>query len=182
MFVQRLHKLCLLPLIVFSLQAQEPFDDPSLVTVRVQLGVGDKAPATVTQPSGTRWYPAAEPSASGVWNGTVSVSGGKLAGLASLRRRPADVVGLHQAAAGREEDALRSVEQLKSMRSQRYVGASLISWAYLLVDLDKAFEWLEIALEERDGTLLVLKHHPVCGPYARDPRFADVLRRVGFPE
>ena len=93
MFVQRLHKLCLLPLIVFSLQAQAPFDDPSLVTVRVQLGVGDKAPARVSQPPGTRWYPAVEPSASGVWNGTVSVSGGNLAGLASLRPRPADVVG-----------------------------------------------------------------------------------------
>ncbi len=78
MFNRRLRVFYWPFLLVGCLHAQEPFDDPSLVTLRVQLGVGDKAPARVSQPPGTRWYPAAKPSASGVWNGNVSVSGGKL--------------------------------------------------------------------------------------------------------
>ena len=50
---------------------------------------------------------------------------------------PQDVVtlallGAYQAAAGRAEDALRTVQQLKAIRSQRHVGAFLISQPYLL--------------------------------------------------
>ena len=90
-------------------------------------------------------------------------------------------LGFHQAAAGREEDALRTIEQLKTIRSQRYVGAVLISWPYLqLGDFDNAFEWLETAFEEKDGLLVMLKHHPPWAAYAKDPRFPDVLRRIGF--
>ena len=55
-----------------ALHAQEPFDDPQLVSIRVQLGVGDKQP--------TRW------------DGKLSVSGGEPAGLASLRPRPDDSI------------------------------------------------------------------------------------------
>ncbi len=83
-----------LPLLLLAglLPAQEPFDDPSLVSLRVELGVGDRAPARIEQPPGTRWFPEARASSSGVWDGRVTVSGGKLAGLESLRPRPGDAV------------------------------------------------------------------------------------------
>ena len=55
-----------------ALHAREPFDDPQLVSIRVQLGVGDKQP--------TRW------------DGKLSVSGGEPAGLASLRPKPDDSI------------------------------------------------------------------------------------------
>jgi TolB-like protein/Tfp pilus assembly protein PilF/tRNA A-37 threonylcarbamoyl transferase component Bud32 len=91
-------------------------------------------------------------------------------------------LGFHQAAAGREQDALRTIEQLKSIRSQRYVGAVLISLPYLqLGDFDSAFEWLETAFEEKDALLVMLKHHPPWAAFAKDPRFQGVLRRIGMP-
>jgi serine/threonine-protein kinase len=95
-------------------------------------------------------------------------------------------LGLYQAAAGRTGDALRTVEQLKTMRSRRYVSAFLISWPYLhLGEIDRAYEWLETALAERDGLLIVLKCNSKCNSllegFAKDPRYQDVLRRIGIP-
>ena len=80
-------------------------------------------------------------------------------------------LGAYQAGAGRAEDALRTVEQLKAIRSQRHFGAFLISCPYLLLgDMDHAYEWLETALEERDGQLVLIKHHPLLEGYPKDPR------------
>ena len=86
--------LKLLPLLLVSacLSAQAPFSDPSLVTVRVNLGIGDSAPATLSQPPGTRWFPPTGTSAAGVWNGQVRVSRGEIENLASLRPRPSDLI------------------------------------------------------------------------------------------
>ncbi|MDE0104301.1 MAG: hypothetical protein OXN89_18160 [Bryobacterales bacterium] len=74
------------------LPAQAPFDDPSLVTLRIELGVGDKAPATASQPPGARWFPPAETSTEGVWHGRVSAVGGRIESLTSLRPRPSDAI------------------------------------------------------------------------------------------
>jgi tetratricopeptide (TPR) repeat protein len=91
-------------------------------------------------------------------------------------------LGMYQAAAEHPEDALRTIEQLKTMRSRRYVSAFLISWPYLyLGEIDRAYEWLETAIAERDGLLLILKCNPVLEGFAKDRRFPDVLRRIGIP-
>ncbi len=42
--------------------------------------------------------------------------------------------------------------------------------------------WLERAYEERDPMLLNAKHDPRLDPLRSDPRFQDLLRRIGFPE
>ncbi|MDE0127797.1 MAG: hypothetical protein OXN97_24785 [Bryobacterales bacterium] len=88
------HSLKLLPLFLVSgwLLGQAPFADPSLVTVRIDLGVGDSAPATLSQSPGTRWFPPTDTSAAGVWNGQVTVAGGEIENLASLRPRPSDLI------------------------------------------------------------------------------------------
>ena len=84
----------LAPLLLMGtlLSAQAPFDDPSLVTVRVELGLGDEKPAARTQPPGARWFPPAETSDAGIWDGRVSVSRGEIEALESLRPRPSDVL------------------------------------------------------------------------------------------
>ena len=58
----------------------------------------------------------------------------------------------------------------------------LISVPYLqLGDFDSAFEWLETAFAKQDELLVMLKDHPLwAAEYAKDPRFADVLRRIGM--
>jgi eukaryotic-like serine/threonine-protein kinase len=48
-------------------------------------------------------------------------------------------------------------------------------------DTDKAFALLEKAYEQRDEGMLRLKD-PIFDPIKSDPRFKDLLRRVGLPE
>ncbi len=42
--------------------------------------------------------------------------------------------------------------------------------------------WLERAYEEREPLLLAAKVDPRLDPLRSDPRFQDLLRRIGFPE
>jgi hypothetical protein len=47
---------------------------------------------------------------------------------------------------------------------------------------DLAFAWLEKAFEERSVNMLFLKVHPHLEILHPDPRYQDLVRRVGFPE
>jgi len=49
-----------------------------------------------------------------------------------------------------------------------------------LGDRDKAFEWLEKSYLERSNSLLWLGVSPLFDPLRADPRFDDMLRRVGL--
>jgi hypothetical protein len=49
-----------------------------------------------------------------------------------------------------------------------------------LGERDQAFAWLEKAFEERDYLMATLKVDPVWESFHSDPRFTDLLRRVGL--
>lgn len=49
-----------------------------------------------------------------------------------------------------------------------------------LRDLDQAFAWLEKACAERSGSVRYLKVEPRLDPLRDDPRFDDLMRRVGL--
>lgn len=49
-------------------------------------------------------------------------------------------------------------------------------------DKEKAFEWLEKAYVERDGNITLIKSEPGFESLRNDPRFANLLRRIGLPE
>ncbi len=51
-----------------------------------------------------------------------------------------------------------------------------------LGDADAAFEWLEKAYERRSMNLTLIRVNPLLDPLRSDPRFQDLLRRIGFPE
>ncbi len=56
-------------------------------------------------------------------------------------------------------------------------------WAHaLLGETDEAFAWLERAYEERDHDLVFLQTDPTLDPLRSEPRFQDLLRRIGLPE
>lgn len=48
-------------------------------------------------------------------------------------------------------------------------------------EVDRAFELLEKGFEQRDGGLLMIKG-PDLDPIKSDPRYKDLLRRIGLPE
>ena len=80
--------------------------------------------------------------------------------------------------------AARSYLQAATDRSKkRFVSPSVIGLNYAaLGDPDPAFKWLERAYTERDTVLVFVKVHPMMDPVRSDPRFQDLLRRIGFPE
>jgi len=71
-------------------------------------------------------------------------------------------------------------ELLKSA-SERYVSPYNIALIYNgLGDPDKTFAWLERAYEQRDQKIVFLKVEPKWNNLREDPRFQDLMRRVGF--
>jgi pentatricopeptide repeat protein len=85
------------------------------------------------------------------------------------------------ARAGRREDALRLLEQLKKRREAGFFPAAAFVNAYLgLGDKEQAFVWLEEAFKEQSNILQFVKTHPFFDPIRTDPRFVDLQRRVGL--
>jgi len=83
--------------------------------------------------------------------------------------------------AGRRADALRLLAELKHRRESGYVPAGAFVNAYLgLGDNEQAFAWLEQAYREHSNILMFLKTHPYFDPLRSDPRFQDLVRRVGL--
>jgi DNA-binding winged helix-turn-helix (wHTH) protein/TolB-like protein/Tfp pilus assembly protein PilF len=70
-------------------------------------------------------------------------------------------------------------EQLKQGR----VGGWRMARIYTeLGDKDQAFAWLNRAYEERTSLMIFLKVVPFFESLHSDPRFADLLRRIGLPQ
>ncbi len=83
--------------------------------------------------------------------------------------------------AGRRSDALRLLAELQKRKKAGYVPAAAFVNAYLgLGENEQAFVWLEQAYKEQSNILLFLKVHPFFDPIRADPRFADLVRRIGL--
>jgi hypothetical protein len=60
-------------------------------------------------------------------------------------------------------------------------------WGFALVytgmgDKDRAFEWLDKAYDERSSDLPWIKADPRMDPLRSDPRYKELLLRLGLPE
>jgi TolB-like protein/Tfp pilus assembly protein PilF len=93
------------------------------------------------------------------------------------------ILGLAYGLAGRKAEANQVLNELLKLNESRYVTPAALANVYIgLGEKDKAFEWLEKAFEERSNYVAYLKVFPIVDPLRSDPRFADLLRRVGLPE
>ncbi len=82
---------------------------------------------------------------------------------------------------GNRAKALKILEQLKALSKEKYVAPVDIAIIYTgLGDRNSAFRWLEKAYQERTARI-----HEVSEPHfdslRSDPRFPDLMRRIGLP-
>ncbi len=104
----------------------------------------------------------------------------KLHGIRKLHAAAA--LGLAYGKAGRREDALRMIEEL---REAARAGAAIPPLEEALVRIglgerDQAFAGLEECYRERFGVLIYLTADPIYDDLRPDPRFADLARRLNL--
>jgi TolB-like protein/Tfp pilus assembly protein PilF len=80
-----------------------------------------------------------------------------------------------------EAESLRNI--LKDISLRKYVSPyGIIIICVALGQVDEAMEFFEQLYVERNDWLVWLKVSPKLKPLHDDPRFQDLLRRIGFPE
>src|SRR6266498_3463916 len=90
-------------------------------------------------------------------------------------------LGEAYARSGNRSEALKAIEELKERSKQRYVSPHCVAMVYVgLGEKDLAFEWLEKAYEARSEHLGWLKVDARMDPLRSDPRFAELMRRIGL--
>ena len=90
-------------------------------------------------------------------------------------------LGYALAISGRRDEAQKMLDQLLEYAGQHYVSSYGIAEIYLgLGNREQALVWLEKAFAEREDSLLALSTEPKWDGLRSDPRFADLLRRIGL--
>lgn len=83
---------------------------------------------------------------------------------------------------GRQADAHRILAQLIAHSKQNNNISTEIAAAYLALDnRDESLSWLEKAYTERSG-LMLLHLDPAWDSLRSDPRFNDLMKRIGLPQ
>jgi TolB-like protein/DNA-binding winged helix-turn-helix (wHTH) protein/Tfp pilus assembly protein PilF len=91
-------------------------------------------------------------------------------------------LGYAYAVTGRSADAQNILTQLKKMSTRQYVHPVLVARVCAgLGQRQEAFEWLEAGYRVHSRDLLELKYDPHFTNLRSDPRFADLVRRIGLP-
>jgi tetratricopeptide (TPR) repeat protein len=80
--------------------------------------------------------------------------------------------------------ALREwAEQQKELSKRRYEDPAFIGFIYAAMgDKDQAFAWLEKGYKEKSDSIQYLKTSHMVDPLRSDPRYADMLKRMGLPQ
>jgi TolB-like protein len=82
---------------------------------------------------------------------------------------------------GDKETVRRLLPELEAYPKETLVQAWEMGEAYIFLgDVDKGFEWLERAYSKREGDLLGIQSHPFMNAVRADPRYLDLLRRLGL--
>jgi len=89
--------------------------------------------------------------------------------------------GHAQALAGNAQEARNALQRLEQLRGARFVPSLYPAAIHVgLGEKDEAFRLLELAYQERIDRLVYLNVDPMADPLRRDPRFAQLMAKIGF--
>ena len=91
------------------------------------------------------------------------------------------LLGRAYALTGERAKAINILEELKAMSQQRYISPFDLAVVCVgLGELDAAFHWFEEAYQQRVFRLVELAM-PMFDSLRPDPRWQDLMRRIGLP-
>ncbi len=171
--------------------------DPASITIATSLGLAlcctgqfDRGIATLKEavelePAGAASTHGAMAECYGRWNKLQEALAEleKAEAIAPGRPDGRSGLGYLYAISGRRDEAQAILEELKSKDSPAKDLSSNIATVHAgLGDREQLFQWLEKAYQRRAPFLLNdLRISFVYDPYRADPRFSDLVRRIGFP-
>jgi len=86
------------------------------------------------------------------------------------------------ATAGRRNEAIQILDDLTKLAKEKYIAPYFLAGIHIgLGEEDRAMEYLEKSYEERSHWLIYLHIDPSMDGLRSDPRFQDLLGRVGLP-
>jgi eukaryotic-like serine/threonine-protein kinase len=93
------------------------------------------------------------------------------------------VAGVAYARSGRRREAEQYIATFRELAKTKYVRTLYTASIYAaLGDKDNAFAELEQSFEDKDYFLPRIKADPFMDPLRGDPRFKEMLKRMGLPE
>ena len=126
------------------------------------------------------------------WMGVLEVMDGHVAdSIAHLQKsvelnrealRPTGMLGYSLAASGRREEALELLKDLEDRYSKGVAAASSIATIYIgLGEKEKAYEWLEKGLQDKDIEISRSDWYPQFNSIRGEPRFRELMRKINKP-
>jgi TolB-like protein/tetratricopeptide (TPR) repeat protein len=104
----------------------------------------------------------------------INLSGEDPEGLSAL--------GYTYAVSGEQDKALKIVQQLTVLSKHRYVPPYQIAFIYVGLDeKDRAFDWLQKAVADRSILLSLIRRGKELDSLRSDPRYSELIRRIGLP-
>ena len=106
---------------------------------------------------------------------------------AGIQRFPDDPLVMSElaycnAVAGNGETARSLLRDMRAQAGVMYVSPVAQALVHVgLGETDAAFDALEKGFHDRDSGLLVLGLDPTWQPLRSDPRYADLMHRIGLP-
>ena len=84
---------------------------------------------------------------------------------------------------GDRKRAMELFEELKELSETKYISPMILAIVPMLLgDLDEAFDQIEKALADKANALVYLNVEPFFDPLRADPRYATLIKKMGFPE
>jgi adenylate cyclase len=103
--------------------------------------------------------------------------------LSDRKARPLALLGYAYGLSGDRTAAERMLKELNELAKKRYVSSLEIARLHLaLGETDQVFDCFNKAVEEREGWLIWVKLEPSFDSLRSDPRYAELLRRMGLSQ